>query len=258
MIGAMTINSAKAEDTRPNFIIMIADDMAVEDCSPMGHPHIRTPNLQQLANEGLTFTQAFLTCSSCSPSRCSILTSRYPHQTDAEQLHQPLPADQLTFVEVLRKNGYYTASSGKWHLGPDARRAFDFIEEASTAGFQLATGKDGDSNPAMTDAANASGCAGWVKTLEACPTDKPFFLWLAAVDPHRDYQKGILKESHTREDVILPPYIPDTPEVRDDFALYYDEITRLDTYVGDVLRTLEERGDTKDTYVIFMSGRAHV
>ncbi|XZE54731.1 sulfatase-like hydrolase/transferase [Planctomycetaceae bacterium SH139] len=244
--------AAEPAAERPNFILMIADDMATEDCGPMGHPHIRTPNLDRLAAAGMTFEQAFLTCSSCSPSRSSMISCRYPHQTDAEQLHQPLPAEQITYVELLKKAGYHTAASGKWHLGPAAKRGFDAIDEVSSAGFQLPSGT-AVGNAVMSDANNASGCAGWVKTLQNCPADKPFFLWLAAVDPHRDYADGIIAEPHTAADAVVPPYLPDTAEVRKDLALYYDEITRLDSYVGAVLDQLQATGRADNTYVIFIS-----
>lgn len=238
-------------DSRPNFVLIIADDMAAEDCGAMGHPHIRTPNLDQLAASGLTFDRAFLTCSSCSPSRCSIITSKYPHQTDAEQLHWPLPENQITFVELLRKAGYYTAQSGKWHLGPSPKRGFDAVQAKHNSNF--ADGQFPADSPINSDNNNASGCAGWAETVRQVPADKPFFLWLAAVDPHRDYHPNILKQSHTPNDVIVPPFIPDTPEVRADFAMYYDEITRLDAYVGQVQMELQKSGRDQNTYIIFIS-----
>ncbi|MEC8570682.1 MAG: sulfatase-like hydrolase/transferase, partial [Planctomycetota bacterium] len=83
----------------PNFIVFVADDMAWEDCGAYGHPNIQTPHMDRLAREGMKFDAAFLTCSSCSPSRCSILTGRYPHATGAGELHQPLPQDQTLFTE---------------------------------------------------------------------------------------------------------------------------------------------------------------
>ena len=70
--------SIQAAD-RPNFILIIADDMAWDDCGAYGHPSIRTPNIDALARAGMRFDRAFLTCSSCSPSRSSIITGRYPH-----------------------------------------------------------------------------------------------------------------------------------------------------------------------------------
>ena len=132
-IGLVAITSCvgcsqrQAKDERPpNFVLIIADDMNWDDCGAYGRPSIRTPNIDRLAREGMRFDHAYLTASSCSPSRSSIITGRYPHNTDAEQLHWPLPAEQVTFVEQLREAGYWCAAAGKWHLGPagsgDGRR----------------------------------------------------------------------------------------------------------------------------------------
>ncbi len=85
------------------------------------------------------------------------------------------------------------------------------------------------------------------------PRDKPFFLWLASLDPHRDYEPGTIPEPHRPEDVVVPPYLPDVPEVRNDLALYYDEISRLDHYVGEVLAELDRQGVAGETLVLFLS-----
>ena len=87
---------------RPNFVLIIADDLGCDDTGPYGNRGVRTPALDRLAAGGLLFQNAVLTCSSCSPSRSSIITCRYPHNTGAEQLHWPLPKDQITFVELLK------------------------------------------------------------------------------------------------------------------------------------------------------------
>ena len=92
-----------ARANRPNVILLIADDMAWDDCGAYGHKTVRTPNIDKLASEGMRFSRAFLTASSCSPSRSSMITGRYPHSTGAQQLHWPLPPDQVTFVELLKK-----------------------------------------------------------------------------------------------------------------------------------------------------------
>jgi arylsulfatase A-like enzyme len=78
-------------------------------------------------------------------------------------------------------------------------------------------------------------------------------MWFAAFDPHRDYEEGIIPEPHQPEDVIVPPYLPDTPEVRNDLALYYDEISRMDSYVGKVMDELEKQGVAENTMVLFIS-----
>jgi arylsulfatase A-like enzyme len=223
--------AAPASAAPPNVVVVIADDMAAEDCGAYGHPTIRTPNLDRLAREGLRFDRAILTCSSCSPSRASLLTGRYPHQTGAEQLHWPLPADQVLFTKPLRAAGYWTAAAGKWHLGADAKKQFDVVKEGG----------------------GPSGCENWVPVLRDRPKDKPFFLWLAAFDPHRPYGKDTIPEPHAPADAVVPPYLPDTPAVRADLAAYYDEIARLDGFVGGVLDELDRQKVAENTVVIFLS-----
>ena len=252
LVCSLLLPAAKgAEDERPNLILIIADDMNWDDCGAYGHPSIRTPNIDSLAAEGMKFEHAYLTCSSCSPSRSSIITGKYPHNTGAEQLHWPLPRGTKTFVGDLHRSGYYTAAAGKWHLGDAVRKDFDVIYEASTAGFVLPSGKDGE--PPKMIAAQPSGCEDWEKAIEACPNDQPFFLWLAALDPHREYKDGALNPPHKTADVIVPPHLPDTPAVREDLRLYYDEIGRLDEYVGRVLRLLEDRDQVENTMILFIT-----
>ena len=100
----LMLTSANAAEgpNRPNVVLIIADDMAWDDCGAYGNPMVRTPHIDRLAREGMRFDRAFVTASSCSPSRSSILTGRYPHNTGAEELHWPLPAEQVTFVEKLK------------------------------------------------------------------------------------------------------------------------------------------------------------
>jgi len=242
-------------DTRPNIVFIIADDLAWDDLGCTGNPGVRTPNLDRLAKGGMRFTNAYLTISSCSPSRASIITGTYPHQTDAEQLHWPLPADRLTFVELLKASGYWTAAAGKWHLGNAVKDRFDEVREADVSGFQLPTGEAAKAGKIVQKAVGdaRSGCDQWVPVLKARPTDKPFFLWLAALDPHRDYDEGILEQPHKPGDVRLPPYVADTPGSRRDYALYYDEITRLDRFVGGVMAELKEQNVADNTFVLFIS-----
>lgn len=222
---------ASGQDTRkPNFVIMIADDVGWNDIGAYGHPNVKTPHLDSLATEGMRFDAAFLTCSSCSPSRCSIMTGRYPHATGAAELHMPLPSDQATIPGLLKKAGYYTASAGKWHLGDAAKKDFDLVVGGSP-----------------------SGCENWLATLRDRPKDRPFFLWLAAVDAHRPYSENAISAPHTPDDAVVPPYLADIPETRQDLALYYDEISRLDSYLGQVVDELARQGVADSTFVLFMA-----
>ena len=234
-----------------NIVLIIADDMSWDDCGAYGHPSIRTPNIDRLADEGLRFKNAWLTTNSCSPSRSSILTGKYPHNTGAEQLHWPLPEGSETFAQRLKQSGYYTAAAGKWHLGKHVRDHFDRIYEASAAGFILPSGEDGESGKMV--AAQPSGCEEWENAIDDRPRDQPFFLWLAALDPHREYTPGSLDPPHISDDVIVPPHLPDRPEVREDLRLYYDEIGRLDLYVGKVIAKLESQGVADNTLILFIS-----
>lgn len=248
---------AKAEELLklPNIVLIIADDLAWDDSSPYGHESIMTPNLQRLADGGMRFDNAILTTSSCSPSRASILTGRYPHQTDAEELHWPLPKDQVTFVEKLKEKGYWTAAAGKWHLGEEVKDRFDLIKEVDSSGFQLPSGdaaSAGNFEETLEGDAK-SGAADWVPLLRDRVQGKPFFLWLAALDPHRPYERSILSDGAHPDEIRLPPYHPDTPAVRADYQQYYDEITRLDRYVGMVLDELESQKLTEKTLVLFIS-----
>jgi N-sulfoglucosamine sulfohydrolase len=258
VLMAATIHGATVP--RPNIVLIIADDMAWEDCGAYGHKTVKTPNLDRMAREGMRFDRAFLTCSSCSPSRSSMITGRYPHSTGAEQLHWPLPKEQVTFVELLKRAGYWTAAAGKWHLGEAVKDRFDMVREANPAGYQLATGTNAARSKMSASENNEvqSGCDQWIPTLRARPRDQPFFLWFAALDPHRDYEENAVPNPHQPGDVVVPPFLPDHPDVRKDLALYYDEINRLDAYVGRVMAELKAQGVDDNTLVLFTSdnGRA--
>ncbi len=229
LASSCQIFQQKKQNKQPNFIVFIADDAAWNDCGPYGNLNIKTPNINQLGEEGLVFDNAFLTTSSCSPSRCSILTGRYPHSTGAPELHMPLPHDQLLFAGELQKAGYYTAIAGKYHIG-DPRIEFDSIYSGGP-----------------------SGCENWMRALQNRKKDKPFFLWLAAIDPHRNYQPNTIAEPHRWDDVTVPPFLPDNDSTRKDLALYYDEISRMDDYIGQVMNELKNQGIDDNTLVIYMT-----
>lgn len=234
LLGVLILNSCNKKEqsiSHPNFIVFIADDAAWDDSGAYGNKTIKTPNIDKLAGEGMRFTNAMLTTSSCSPSRCSILTGLYPHNTEAPELHMPLPAEKILFAGELQKAGYYTASSGKYHIGP-SRSEFDTI---------------------YNDGIGDSGCEKWLEAIQNRPKDKPFFLWLASKDPHRIYKPNIIPNPHDPSTVIVPPYLPDNDSTRKDLAMYYDEITRMDSYIGQVMNELKVQGEDKNTLVIYMS-----
>ena len=226
------VSQAFAEPAaRPNAVLFIADDVSDEDVGCYGHPTIKTPNIDKLAANGLRFTNAFLTISSCSPSRCSIITGRYPHNTGAPELHTKLPDSQIRFPELLRKAGYYTALSGKNHMFGNKDRAFDLISPGK------GPGKEED----------------WVQIVHDRPKDKPFFFWFASTDAHRGWQLNEAAPKYQANDAVVPPYLVDSEPTRNDLAKYYHEISRFDRYVGEVSRELASQGQLENTLIIVMA-----
>lgn len=217
--------------SRPNVVLFIADDVSDEDVGCYGHPTIKTPNIDKLAENGLRFTNAYLTTSSCSPSRCSVITGRYPHNTGAPELHTRLPEAQIRFPELLRKAGYYTALSGKNHMFGNKDRAFDEISRGK------GPGKEED----------------WVELVQNRPKDKPFFFWFASTDAHRGWQINDKAPTYRESDAVVPPYLIDGVRTQNDLANYYHEISRFDRYVGEVVQELDRQGELDNTLVIVMA-----
>jgi len=218
------------EDQRPNFVFIITDDISAEDLSVYGNEAIETPHLDRMALSGLVFENAYLTISSCSPSRNSIITGRYPHNTGAPEIHVELPEDQHTFVQSLQQAGYHTVLSGKNHMAPPEQLGFD---------------AHSDSQPA--------GSENWIAHLRDRPEDTPFFFWFASHDAHRDWQVNDKAPEYDSDAVWVPPYIYDGPRTREDLTGYYHEVSRSDHYTGQVLDELERQGIADNTYVIYMS-----
>ncbi len=237
-------------DVKPNIVFIIADDVSWNDIAVYGHPNIKTPNLDKLAKEGMRFNQAFLTTSSCSPSRTSIISGLYPHNTDAEQLSWPLPEGKNTFVQQLKNTGYWTGLAGKYHMGDPVRGDFDVLLEMQW--------KDAPIGLDRRLVGDGSGCDEWIKLLKSRPKGKPFFTWLASFDAHRPFYEGISNAPYKPKDAVIPPYMPKTDAVKKDFALYYDEISRMDAYIGKVIAELDAQGVAENTLVLFISdnGRA--
>jgi len=218
---------ARAAD-QPNIVFLIADDISQEDFGCYGHPTIETPNIDDLASRGMRFENAYLTISSCSPSRSSILSGRYPHNTGAPELHTRLPETQIRFPELLREAGYYTVLAGKNHMVGQSDRAFDKITVGSGPGSQ------GD----------------WVEHVRDRPEGKPFFFWFASVDAHRSWQINEDAPQYGVEDVIVPPYLVDTEATRRDLAGYYHEVSRFDHFVGLVTAELQSQGVLDNTLIV--------
>ena len=120
------MNAILSAQKQPNVVLIIADDISADFSCYGGQ--VKTPHIDQLAADGVRFNNAYVTASSCSPSRNSIITGRYPHNTGAPELHMHLPEGQVMFPKLLKDAGYYCAQYGKWHMGDYARQAFGMVQ----------------------------------------------------------------------------------------------------------------------------------
>jgi N-sulfoglucosamine sulfohydrolase len=215
---------------QPNILFILADDMSYPYSSVYGDQVVKTPNLERLAQHGVTFTNAYTANPSCTPSRASILTGRYPHKLgEAVNLVGKLDVSIPTYVQALRKEGYEVSYERKgWAPG-------DFKQ----MGYK--------ENPAGTQVE-------FQKMLGQLPKEKPFFFWFGTNDPHRTFPFGKGRASGIDLSKIkVPAFLPDVPEVRGDLADYFYLIKRLDDEVGVLLTALEQSGRLENTIIVMSS-----
>jgi len=215
---------------QPNILFILADDMSYPYSSVYGDQVLKTPNLERLAQHGITFTNAYSANPSCTPSRAAMLTGKYPHKLgEAVNLVGRLDASIPTYVQLLRKEGYEVAYDRKgWAPG-------DFTKMGYAE------------NPAGTQVE-------FQKMISQIPKDKPFFFWFGTNDPHRTFPFGKGRASGIDLNKIqVPAFLPDVPEVRGDMADYFYLIKRLDDEVGELLKVLEQSGRLENTIIVMTS-----
>lgn len=230
-----TAQPAATSATRPNVLLYVVDDQGMDDAGCYGNPVIRTPGLDMLAAEGTRFTRAFCTTPSCSASRSTILTGWHNHANgqyghEHSYHHFRTFDDVKTLPVMLSKAGYRTARAGKFHVGPPEVYRFD----------QALAGK----SPALM----ADNCRDFI----TADNNRPFFLYFCTTEPHRPFvREG--SEPIDPADVIVPDYLPDTPECREELAQYYMSVERADKGLLRLIEILKETGQWDNTLIIFIS-----
>lgn len=215
---------------KPNILWIIGEDVS-PDIGCYGNPVVHTPNIDQLAGEGVRFDQAFATCPVCSPARSALHTGMYQTSIGAHN-HRSHRNDGYTLPEgahlvthLFQQAGYLTANiktfDGK--LKGAGKTDWNF-----NADHQFDTDKWDD-----------------------LKSDKPFFAQINFPESHRKFHRSKTSPVNV-DDVEIPPYYPDHPIVREDWAEYLDTVGMLDEKVGAVLRKLEEDGLAENTVVVFM------
>jgi len=226
---------------KPNIILFITHDqgqyLGCYDSEQVPNS-LETPNLDNLAQKGVRFSNYFCTAPQCSPSRGSMKTSLYPHQNGLMglvNLGWTLPADNKTLAMFLKENGYTTHLLGLQHESLDAKTlGYDTISKRGPE-FKYSRGRMEKK---------------YLKFLTEHKDDtQPFFLNIGTIEVHRPYRAWSGPVDPSR--VKIPPYLPDNEEIRKDFAEFYGNIEIVDGTIGKILDHLEDIGLMEKTLFIY-------
>lgn len=227
--------TAAARSAERNVLLYVVDDQGSTDAGCYGNPVIKTPGLDELAKNGTRFTHGFCTTASCSASRSVILTGLHNHR-NGQYGHEHSYHHFISFPNIkslplmLADAGYRTASAGKYHVAPEKVYHFQqYIKRGSPAGM-------------------ADNC----RELIAAESDKPFLLYFCTSEPHRPFRREG-SDPVNPQDVIVPPYLPDTDACRGELAKYYMSVQRADSGLNRLLEILKETDHWDDTLVIYIS-----
>lgn len=213
----------------PNIVWLIAEDLS-PDLGCYGHPLVRTPNIDKLANQGVRFENAFASAPVCSPSRSGFITGMYQtsigadHHDTMEKNKFTLPEGVKTLPDIFYEAGYYVDYNGKTH--------FNFKYEGEAI-------KDRE----------------WDERKK----QQPFFLVLQTKHTHRPFTRDTLRPIDP-EKIDLPSYYPDHEITRRDWADYLEDVQHLDDWVGEQMDWLDSNNLLENTVVVFFGdhGRPHV
>lgn len=245
----------------PNIVMIVSDDHAWTDYSFQKHPHVRTPHLDKLAAESLTFTRGYVPSSLCCPSLVTMITGLYPHQHRITSNDPPLPKGKKgaaanqdpeyrqqrqrmianiervpTLPRLLGERGYLSFQTGKWWQGNFRRGGFT---HGMTSGDPTKGGRHGD-----------EGLEIGRKTMQpiydfiqlAQTEKKPFFVWYAPMMPH---------DPHTPPARLLDKYKPLTDSIH--VARYWAMVEWFDETCGDLLAHLDQRNLAQNTIVVYVT-----
>ena len=234
--GVLTTGAAPT-DSKPNFLIIMADDCTFSDLPVYGGQNAKTPNIDQLASSGLTFNRAYLTTAMCQPCRAELYTGLFPMSNGCAWNHSKSRSDIKSAPHYLKPEGYRVGLAGKIHVGPKPVFPFEDV-----------SGYDPNCVRNPTRVEDLTGIKGFMNAGD----DQPFMLVVALVEPHVPWVMGDASQ-YPQEKIDLPPNIADTEGSREAFSRYLAEITYMDSQVGEILNTLESTGKASDTVVLFTS-----
>ncbi len=227
--------AADAFAAAPNVLIIMADDCTFSDLPIYGGANASTPNIDRLAQEGLTFERAYVTSAMCQPCRSELFTGRFPMRNGCAWNHSASRPGVESMPHRLAPHGYRVGIAGKVHVKPESVYPFEKVP-----GF--------DPNCVRTPT-RPHALAGLERFIAG---ERPFCLVVALVEPHVPWVMGDAS-AYPPEEIELPPNIADTPRTREAFSRYLAEITYMDGQVGEILGALDASGKAGETLVLFTS-----
>ena len=228
---------SKVSESHPNFLFIITHDTG--DLFGSYSKGVNTPNLDQLAHSGVVFTNHYCTAPQCSPSRGSILTGQFPHTHGLMGLanYGWFLNSEHTIPKELTRHGYSTHLIGLQHEH----------ENPSKLGYQNISDRNvmpwvDNVTPQVVE---------FLTKVNEGKIQQPFYCSIGFFDTHRPFIFPDDISQVSEEDVIIPKYLPDTPEVRSEIANLYSSIKTVDRGIGRILETLRKCSFFEDTIVIF-------
>ncbi len=265
----MTGMQCASRDRKPNIVLILADDLGWNQLGCYGSDFYETPNIDQLASQGMRFTDAYAACPVCSPTRASIMTGKYParlHITDfiaggdpppnSPLLHPDwqkyLPLEEITIAEALKREGYTTASFGKWHLSqaktPPESLPYNPDKQGFDASFVTYKPVDSMKKEWQTpenDAHNVHIITDKSLQFMEDNQDSPFFLYM----PHNTIHTPVMEKESLIEKYRQKLENPALEKK----AVIGAMVETLDHSVGKIMAKLEELGIADNTLLFFYS-----
>ena len=280
------IYQEEKQASKPNFIVIYTDDQRFDGIGVNNNEVIKTPNIDRMAKKGIQFKNANVAFSLCSPSRAALLTGRYGSSNGVLDLGSGFNIGEITLAQYLKKAGYVTALSGKWHIKQEPKSVgFDFYSYfiANGAYYNRKTINENDTIYPK-EHVDLYSVKNSIKFLEQQHnSNKPFFLFHCPQTPHMNgnlvwdatdatkatYNVNEMPVPKNHKEILdsKPNYLktvrnlkqaqkygyPDSLAIQKHTRDYYAVISELDAYLGVLFDKIEKLGLMKNTYIVFMS-----
>lgn len=236
-------------NSSPNILFIISDDQSYPHASVYGEKWIKTPAFDRVAKEGILFTNAFSASPGCSPSRAAILTGMNDWQIEDAGTHaSEFPVDYTVFPDILEEVGYKVGYTGKgW--GPGNWEISGRKRNPAGEAYQKQK-----IDPPTTGISPNDYAENFNDFLAERREGEPFYFWYGAHEPHRVFEKGSgIKAGKDPDNVNVPLFLPDSPEVRSDLLDYALEIEWFDQHIEKMLDRLEEIDELENTIIVITS-----